>query len=127
MVQFFKLLLLANLVSGDFVRKEIPHHIMKTIGDPKIKHVAKHDIPLDLILSGGLIKKDPYRRKSHDEIARVPDHEMHVEDISEDTLYINPHHITNAEEEHQIDLRARLRKAFKDPDADQMAEKAGST
>ena len=124
MVQLFKLFLLASIATG-YVRKEIPHHILKTIGDPKKKHVAKHDIPLELIQSGGLIKKDPTRRKSFDEIPRTPDHEMDVEVISEDTFHVHPLHIKQAEREHQVDLNVRMRKASIQPDEDDMSEKIG--
>ena len=124
MVHLFKLFVLVSIATG-YVRKEIPAHIAKTIGDPKIKHVAKHDISLDLIKSGGLIKRDPTRRKSIEEIPRVPEHEMHVEEISADTFHAHPLHIKSAEREHQVDMRSRLKKAFSQPDQDQMAEKIG--
>lgn len=114
------------IVQAYYVRKEIPHHIAKTIGDPKIKHTAKHDISTELIESGGLIKRDPTRRKSVEEIPRVPEDKMHVEDIDEDTLYIDPHHINAADYAHRADVRNRERKAFLEPSESQMAEKVGT-
>ena len=81
-----------------------------------------------MIAAGSLIKKDPTRRKSVQEIPRVPADKMHEEEIDEDTFHVDPFHIKKAEDIHLVDIkiRAKKAKAFAEPDFDQMAEKVGS-
>ena len=59
-------IIIINAVMGYYVRKEIPDHIAKTIGDPKIKHTAKHNITADMVAAGTLVNRDVTQRKSID-------------------------------------------------------------
>jgi hypothetical protein len=129
----FSLIVLSILLTGSnsyYVKKHIPDHILKTIVDPKIKKpVPKtHNITTDMLVGN---QYEPWRKKSEYEIPRVEDHLIHEEDIHHDDIYVDPNHLKDAKQMHNVDLKIRekrrkanLESALMDSDLDD-AEKAG--
>ena len=62
-----------------------------------------------------MIKKDPYRKKTEEDIPRVD--QFHEEDMHELEFFVDPQYIDHAQEWHQYDLDNDKRRAsFKEPE-----------
>jgi len=60
---------------------------------------------------------EPWRKKSHDEIPRVDDDLIHEEDIDHEDLFVDPTHLKEAKNSHNVDLRKRDRRRKDDLEA----------
>ena len=95
-------LLLCFLIVVDcHVKKEIPEHLKKKYGliDPTKQRQPKPDFDHTQHKPK---PKDPTRSKSHDEIPRVPDKDIHEEEIPHDEHNHIDHHVNDAMRDHEI-------------------------
>jgi len=77
-----------------YVSKEIPEHLLKEYGliDPTkdIRHPNNPSYHEVLHAIKNAPKRDPTRKKTHEDIPRVPDHEIHEEEIPHDQRDSHP-------------------------------------
>lgn len=104
----FVLLMLCLTFVHTYVKKEIPEHLRKKYG--LIDPTKQRHTPPDIDLSMHKPKpKDPSRKKTHDEIPRVPDKDIHEEDIPHTEHNHHELHVNDAMREHEIaKVRAEL-------------------
>ena len=78
-----------------YIPDEVSHHY--NVIDPKVKWLPDHGLSSEDFKP---VKRDVTRKKSHQEIKRIPDHKIDMEFIPQDEHIIREHHIDSAEKEH---------------------------
>ena len=88
------------------VLKHIPEHLKEHYNfiDPKVKHVVNHGLTAEDFKPP---VRDVKRKKTHEDIPRVPEHKYSHEEIPEDEHIIEAHHLEEAEAAHHVALRER--------------------